>query len=78
VRKLIGAAVAAAGCAVLCPAASAFTAPKYAVSPMTLPSAGARAAAAQPARWLVGARPDVRVDKVARGFGARPLDLKCK
>src|SRR3954454_24570904 len=43
---------------------------------MTLPSAGARAAAAQPARWLVGARPDVRVDKVARGFGARPLELK--
>src|SRR3954454_22520166 len=43
---------------------------------MTLPSAGARAAAAQPARWLVGARPDVRVDKVARGFGARPLELR--
>ena len=65
-RKLIGAAVVAAGCAVLCPPASAFTAPGYAVSPMKLPSAGARAAGAQPARWLVGARPDVRVDKVAQ------------
>lgn len=74
-RKLIGAAVAAAGCAVLCAPASAFT-PGYAVSPMTLPSAGARAAGAQPARWLVGALPDVRVAKVARGFGARQLELK--
>jgi subtilase family protein len=76
VRKVIGVAVAVAGCAVLCPPASAFTAPGYAVAPMILPSAGARAAGAQPARWLVGARPDVRVAKVARGFGARQLELK--
>jgi len=55
-RKVIGLAASVAGCAVLCPPASAFTAPSYVVRPMALPAAGPRAASAQqPARWLIAA-----------------------
>jgi hypothetical protein len=75
VRKLIGVAVTAAGCA-FCAPASAFTAPAAPIAPMTLPATGARAAAAEPARWLIGARSQLRVDKVARRFGARELRLR--
>jgi subtilase family protein len=77
VRKLIGLAAAVGGCAALCSPASAFTAPEYAVRPMKLPTtAGARAAAAaEPGRWLVGAKPGANVAKVAKRFGARPLRL---
>jgi hypothetical protein len=64
-----------AGCAVLCPAASAFTAPGYAVRPMKLPAAGPRAAGTQPATWLIGTRPGANVSKVAKRFGARQLRL---
>ena len=74
-RKLIGLAAAAAGCAVFCSPASALTAPKYEVRPMKLPTAGARAASVEPGRWLVGARPSANVTKVARHFGASPLRL---
>lgn len=75
-RKLMGLAAAAAGCAVLCSPASALTAPKYEVRPMKLPAAGARAASVEPGRWLVGARPSANVAKVARHFGASPLRLE--
>ena len=75
-RKLIGLAASVAGCAVLCPAASAFTAPSYVVRPMTLPAAGPRAASVQPGRWLIGARPGGDVARLARRFGARPLRLE--
>jgi hypothetical protein len=76
VRKLIGLAVAVGGCAVLCAPASALTAPRYAVRPMRLPVAGARAASVEPGRWLVGARPGANVVKVAKRFGASPLRLR--
>jgi hypothetical protein len=77
VRKLIGVAAAAAGWAALFPAAaSALIAPGRGLSPMRLPAAGARAASAQPAQWLVGARAGVRVDKVAKRFGATQLKLE--
>jgi hypothetical protein len=79
VGRLIGAAAMAAGCMMLWLPASApaarVAAPRYAVSPMRLPAAGAHAAKAEPSRWLVGARTSVRVDKVARRFGAAPLKL---
>ena len=75
-RTLIGVAVTIAGCAALCPAAPARTAPSYAVRPMVLPArAAGRAAAAQPGRWLVGARPGARAARLARRFGARALRL---
>jgi hypothetical protein len=79
VQRVIGAAVAAAACAVLWLPASAsaagFAARGYAVSPMTLPATGAHAASSEPARWLVGARTTARLDKVATSFGARQLKL---
>jgi hypothetical protein len=82
VRRLMGAIAAVAACAVpgLTVAASAsaagFAAPRYAVSPMTLPATGAHAAAGEPAKWLVGARTAIRVDKVAQRFGATGLKLR--
>jgi subtilase family protein len=79
VRRLICVAAIAAGCGVLwLPAAApaaGFAAPRYAVSPMTLPATGAHAAAAEPKKWLVGARNAIRVDKVAGRFGAKQLNL---
>jgi hypothetical protein len=76
VRKLIGVAVTVAGCTVLCPAASALTVPGYDVRPMKLPAAGARAASAQPGRWLIGAQPGAPIDKVAKRFSASALRLR--
>ncbi|MEA2248261.1 MAG: hypothetical protein QOH46_2790 [Solirubrobacteraceae bacterium] len=69
-RKLIGVGVALVSAAVLCPSAQAFT-----VRPMVLPQAAhGRAAATEPARWLVGARPGSRAaDAIAQRFGARKL-----
>jgi hypothetical protein len=75
VRKVIGVVVVVA-CAGLCSPAGAVTAPRYSVSPMTLPSAGAHTAAAEPARWLVGARGRIAVDKVAQRYGATQLKLR--
>jgi hypothetical protein len=74
-RRLIGMAATVAGVAVLCPAASAFTAPDYAMRPMKLPAAGPRAAGSQPGTWLIGARPGANVAKAAKRFGARQLRL---
>src|SRR4051812_845774 len=76
VRKLIGVAGTVAGFAVLCPAASAFTAPGYAVRPMELPAAGPHAAGSEPSTWLIGTRPGGKVSKVASQFGARQLRLE--
>src|SRR4051794_985711 len=82
VRRLMGAIAAVAACAVpgLTAVASAsaagFAAPGYAVSPMTLPATGAHAAAGEPAKWLVGARTAISVDKVAHRFEAAPLKLR--
>jgi hypothetical protein len=75
VRKLIGVAATVAGCAALCAPASAFTAPTYSARPMRLPVAGARAAAVEPAGWLVGARPGASVKGVATRYGAKALRL---
>jgi subtilisin family serine protease len=78
-RKLIGVGTALAATVALCPAAQAATTapvPRPAVLPMVLPSSGdVRAAAAEPARWLVGARPDARTASVAQRFGARRLKV---
>jgi hypothetical protein len=75
VRRLIGAAGVLAGCAVLCAPALASAAPRYSVRPMRLPQSGARAAAAEPGHWLVGARPGANVAKAAKRFGATQLKL---
>jgi hypothetical protein len=75
VRKLIGVAATVAGCAALCAPASAFTAPMYSARPMRLPATGARAAAVEPASWLVGARPGANVKGVAARYGAKALKL---
>jgi len=76
VRKLIGVGATVAGCAALCSPASAVSTPKYPVSPMRLPTAGARAASSQSGTWLVGARAGVDVSAVARRYGARALRLR--
>jgi hypothetical protein len=75
VRKRIGVGAALVASAVLCSPAAAFTAPRYSVSPMRLPTAGARAAASQPGTWLVGARAGADVTALARRYGARALRL---
>jgi hypothetical protein len=70
-RKLMGTFAVLLAAAVAAPAgAQAFT-----VRPMDLPSAApARAASAEPARWLVGARPgSAAAHRIARRFGARAL-----
>ncbi|MEY2536125.1 MAG: thermitase [bacterium] len=73
-RKLIGVGAALAAAAVLSPAAHAASPARPAVLPMVLPSDGAvRAASAEPARWLVGARRGDRSATIARRFGARGL-----
>ncbi|HMJ33683.1 MAG TPA: S8 family serine peptidase [Baekduia sp.] len=43
--------------------------------PHALPAPGAHAAAAGPARWIVGARPGAAADRIAGAHGARPLRL---
>jgi len=75
-RKLIALAAAVAGAGLPATAAATPSVP-YTTRPMVLPArvAGARAAAAGPARWLVGARPGARTAALARRFGARPLRL---
>jgi subtilase family protein len=76
VRKLMGLAAAVAGYAVLCPSAWAGPGRGYAVRPMKLPASGARAAAVEPGRWLIGTRPGADVSKLARHYGARSLRLE--
>src|SRR4051794_27968118 len=74
-RRLIVVAATVAGCAALCPVASAFTAPDYGIRPLKLPAAGPRAAGSQPGTWLIGARPGANVADAAKRFGARQLRL---
>jgi hypothetical protein len=51
----------------------AYPRPPSIVPPNVLPASGATAARVQPARWLVGARPGARAQRVAARYGAQRL-----